>query len=54
MRENHAITILEQALEVAETNEPINRASGNFAQADLELEVADDINAALDCLHNNL
>ena len=31
-----SIIALENALKVAETNEPINRAEGNTAQADLE------------------
>ena len=31
-----AIATLENALNIAETNEPINRAEGNAAQADLE------------------
>ena len=31
-----SIIALENALNVAETNEPINRAEGNTAQADLE------------------
>ena len=31
-----AIATLENALNIAETNEPINRAEGNDAQADLE------------------
>ena len=54
MSQNHAFIVLEQALDVAETNEPINRASGLIDQADLELEVAADINKALACLREHL
>ena len=46
----HAIAALEQALETAETNAPINAADGNTAQAALERDVARDIRDALDCL----
>jgi hypothetical protein len=48
-----AVCVLRQALEVAETNEPINRASGNVAQADLEAEVAGDIRDAIVVLENH-
>lgn len=34
----HAIAALEVALEVVETNEPINRAEGNIPQANIEAE----------------
>lgn len=46
----HAIAELEIALDVRKTNEPINRASGDIAQADLEKEGVEDITAALDVL----
>lgn len=42
-----AIETLKQALEVAETNEPINRAAGNAEQADLEAANAADYRQAL-------
>ncbi len=46
----HAIDILQQHLGNAEINEPIHRAEGNTAQADLALEVAADIRNAISCL----
>jgi len=42
-----AISELTRALEIAETNEPINRAEGNTAQADLEAANAVDFRAAI-------
>lgn len=45
-----AISILENALEVVETNEPINRAAGNIEQADLEIENAQEFRQALGVL----
>ncbi len=42
-----SIETLKQALEVAETNEPINRAAGNAEQADLEAANAADYRQAL-------
>ncbi len=42
-----AITNLEISLEVLENNEPINRAEGNIAQADLELRSAEEIREGL-------
>lgn len=36
----HAIAVLQNALEICEANEPINRALGDIAQADLERDVA--------------
>lgn len=43
----YAITELEIALDVRTTNEPINRARGDIAQADLEKESAADIRHAI-------
>lgn len=43
----HAIVTLRAALDTVTTNEPINRAEGNIAQADLELEVASDLRTAI-------
>ncbi len=43
----HAVATLQQALDVAQTNEPINRAEGNTEQADLETEVAASIKEAI-------
>lgn len=45
-----SIATLKQALEVAETNEPINRAAGNTEQADLEAKNAADFRQALSVL----
>lgn len=45
-----AIVELEQALETAETNEPINRAEGNIEQADLEAANAIEFRHALAAL----
>lgn len=45
-----AIATLEVALQTLETNEPINRAEGNIAQADLEAKNAVEIRQALDLL----
>jgi len=42
-----AIAQLKIALEAVETNEPINRAAGNIAQADLEFENAADFRQAI-------
>lgn len=46
-----AITELEIVLDVLETNEPINRAEGNEAQANLECNRAAEIRQALAVLH---
>lgn len=46
-----AITELEIALETLEINEPINRAEGNTAQADLEGSRAAEIRQALAVLN---
>ncbi len=43
----HAVAALQQALDVAKTNEPINRADGNTEQANLEAEVAASIEEAI-------
>jgi hypothetical protein len=48
----HAIAALQAAKEVAETNEPINRAEGNTDQADLELIVAQECGEAIEILEN--
>jgi hypothetical protein len=48
----YAIEELKMAIIVAETNEPINRAEGNVAQADLEKETADSCRKALAVLMN--
>lgn len=45
-----AIIELEIVLEMLENNEPINRAEGNTAQADLEAKRAGEIRQALDVL----
>lgn len=42
-----AIDELEIFLHTLETNEPINRAQGNIAQADAELQSADQVRRAL-------
>lgn len=42
-----AIETLKQALDVVETNEPINRARGDTDQADLEAASAADFRQAL-------
>ena len=47
---NAAINTLNLALEVLESNEPINRAEGNAEQADLEATNAVEIRAALAAL----
>ncbi|MEO6711419.1 MAG: pilin [Planctomycetota bacterium] len=44
---DHAIASLQTTLEVCEANEPINRASGNEEQADLERDVAADCRQAI-------
>lgn len=44
---NAAIQELKMALDVAETNEPINRASGNTKQADLEAKNAEEFRKAI-------
>jgi hypothetical protein len=49
---NAAITQLEVTLDVLETNEPINRAEGNIAQADLEATNAAEIRDALGVLRS--
>lgn len=49
-RFGHAIDVLEQALETAETNAPINAAEGSEDQSALERDVARDIREALDFL----
>ena len=46
----HAITELEIALNVLMTHEPISRARGDHAQADLEKESAADIRQAIKLL----
>lgn len=46
-----AITNLEISLETLENNEPINRAEGNIAQADLELRNAREIREGLRVLY---
>ena len=43
----YAITQLEISLETLVTNEPINRAAGNIAQADLEAEGIADLRKAI-------
>ncbi|CAM3836088.1 DUF2958 domain-containing protein [Castellaniella denitrificans] len=43
----HAVAALQQALDVAKNNEPINRTEGNTEQADLEAEVAASIEEAI-------
>ncbi|MDR1708599.1 MAG: hypothetical protein LBS70_02645, partial [Candidatus Accumulibacter sp.] len=48
----HAIASLKTALNAVETNEPINRAEGNIAQADLEAEVAGSIREAVAILND--
>jgi len=48
---NAAIAELTNALATAETNEPINRAAGNAAQADLEAKNAADYRQALAVLN---
>lgn len=45
-----AIAALEQSLEVVETNEPINRAAGDDAQAQLEADTANSIREAITTL----
>lgn len=42
-----SIAALENALEIAETNEPINRREGNIEQADLEAVNAADYRQAI-------
>lgn len=44
---NHAIAILNAQLEVLKNNEPINRASGDIAQANLEHDSIESITAAI-------
>ena len=46
-----SIETRKQALEVAETNEPINREAGNVEQADMEAANAADYRQALALLH---
>lgn len=48
---NAAIAELTNALEISETNEPINRASGNVEQADTEATNAADFRQALAVLN---
>lgn len=43
----HALSILKANLDAARNNEPINRSNGNTDQADLELEVIRDVEAAI-------
>ncbi len=45
-----AISVLEAALDVAETNEPINRRENRVAQADLEAKTAAELRQALGIL----
>jgi len=47
---SHAIATLQNALETVTNNEPINRAEGNIAQADLEVEAAASFRDALEKL----
>lgn len=47
---SHAIATLLNALDTVEHNEPIHRAEGSIAQADLEVEAAASFRAALDTL----
>lgn len=47
-----AISQLEIYLDVLETNEPINRASGKIEQADLEKQNAIEVRAALNKLRS--
>jgi hypothetical protein len=47
-----AIAVLENALEVVEKNEPINRAEGNTEQADLEAGNAEEFRAAICTLND--
>ena len=47
---NIAIDYLKNTLSMLETNEPINRASGNIEQADLELKSAVEIKDAINKL----
>lgn len=47
-----AISQLEIYLEILETNEPINRAEGKFAQADLEKQNAIEVREALKFLNS--
>jgi hypothetical protein len=49
---NHVIAVLQNALDTAENNEPINRAAGNLAQADLERDVAAECRQAIAQLSN--
>lgn len=44
---NAAQSLLQNAIEVMETNEPINRAEGHIAQADLEADNAQEYRDAL-------
>lgn len=44
---NDAISILQVSLSTMENNEPINRAEGNTAQADLEARTAASIRQAI-------
>ncbi len=46
----HAITQLEIALDIVETNAPINEAEGNLEQAQLERECAASYRAAIEKL----
>lgn len=43
----HAVAVLQVALDTCETNEPINRAEGNLAQAELERETAEQCRKAI-------
>lgn len=48
----YAINELEIALDVVETNAPINEAEGNLEQAELERTVAESCRAAIELLKN--
>jgi len=43
----HAIAVLQMSIDTCETNEPINRAAGNDAQADLEAATAEQCRRAI-------
>lgn len=51
---HHAIAYLQQSLDVLEANEPISRAEGNIAQADLERDSANEIRDAIGILTDHL
>lgn len=50
---DYAINELEIALDVVETNYPINLKEGNTEQAELELQVATSCKAAIELLKQN-